>query len=180
MNVEVPQKQQHQQQPQHTECIRFNKHLTVWCDEWEIVRNELYKHWFYELFRTASGALLYTCQFIWSMFAITAFVNSCHYFFTWHVALGHWHYWFKNNNMVAVWTRFMSISIKHLHTVICFALFFTKSFSLPIIIDITDIIITLSQHESTARFTYQAKGFYITVNKVLFCIRYTGEFQEIK
>lgn len=56
---------------------------------------------------TPRGALRCTCQFIWSMFAIIAFVNSCHYFFfffTWHVALGHWRYWFKNNNRVAVWT----------------------------------------------------------------------------
>lgn len=55
---------------------------TQWFDviTGKIVGNELYKHWFYELFRTASGALQYTCQFIWSMFAIIAFVNSCHYF----------------------------------------------------------------------------------------------------
>ena len=118
---------------QHAECIHFNKHLTIWCDKRKIVRNELYKHWFYELFRTASGALHYTCQFIWSMFAITAFVNSRQHFFTWHIALGYWHYWFKNKNMVAVWTPFMSIFIKHLHIfTVCFNLFFTKSMSLPI------------------------------------------------
>lgn len=51
----------------------------------------------------------------------------------------------------------MSISITHLHAVICFALFFSKYISLPNIIDTTDIIITLSQHESTSRFNKQAK-----------------------
>lgn len=95
-------------------------------------------------------------------------------FFTWHVALGHWHYWFKNNNMVAVWTPFMSISIKHLHTVICFALFFRKPIPLPNIVGITNIII-LSQHESPIRFTYCARSFYVTVNNA-----YAAESQRIK
>lgn len=48
----------------------------IWCDKWEMN----YIKMICELFRFASGALWYTCQFIWSMFAIIAFVNSCHYF----------------------------------------------------------------------------------------------------
>lgn len=67
---------------------------------------------------------------------------------------------------ITIWLRtelhFMRISIKHLHKMVHFALFSKKSISLPNIIDITDIIITRSRHESTSRSSKQAKQSILT------------------
>lgn len=50
------------------------------------------------------GALVSLFEVCLQLLHLLTHATIFFFFFTWHVALGHWRYWFKNNNMVAVWT----------------------------------------------------------------------------